>query len=279
MSSSNRAFEMKVEIDASAEDVWKALTDAKELARWFPLEAQVKPGLNGSIFLSWGPNCQGTGEITAWDPPRHFQWTEPSHHFEWTESLPPGEGGKVVPVCVNFYVEGRGGQTSVRLVHSGIGASEKWDAYLDSITRGWKFELRGLRHYLEHHRGKDRDVIWIQRRVRGEASEIAAKVIGPQGGILRGEVSGLGEGDRYRLSAPDDASIVFEGEVRVNGLPRSFCATVENLNNAYLRFEVEGGGDENEVWLWLSTYGVDAATRSAIERAWRSRIEELMPEE
>ena len=34
--------------------VWKALAEAEELARWFPLEARVTPGVGGSIWLSWG---------------------------------------------------------------------------------------------------------------------------------------------------------------------------------------------------------------------------------
>jgi uncharacterized protein YndB with AHSA1/START domain len=31
-----RTFTMALDIDASPEDVWRALTDAGELVRWFP---------------------------------------------------------------------------------------------------------------------------------------------------------------------------------------------------------------------------------------------------
>jgi uncharacterized protein YndB with AHSA1/START domain len=47
--------EKEIEIAVPIEEVWKALTDANELARWFPLEARVTPGLGGKIFVSWGP--------------------------------------------------------------------------------------------------------------------------------------------------------------------------------------------------------------------------------
>ena len=43
----------RIELHASPEAVWKALTDAAELVRWFPLEARVEPGEGGSIFMSW----------------------------------------------------------------------------------------------------------------------------------------------------------------------------------------------------------------------------------
>lgn len=47
-------------IAAEPDEVWQALTDARELTRWFPVEARVEPGLGGSIWLSWG---EGAGAI------------------------------------------------------------------------------------------------------------------------------------------------------------------------------------------------------------------------
>lgn len=41
-----------IEIDATPERVWKALTDAADLVRWFPLEAKVEPGEGGGIYMS-----------------------------------------------------------------------------------------------------------------------------------------------------------------------------------------------------------------------------------
>jgi uncharacterized protein YndB with AHSA1/START domain len=48
-------LEFEIEVAAPVEAVSKALTDAAELSRWFPLEAEVKPGVGGTIRLSWGP--------------------------------------------------------------------------------------------------------------------------------------------------------------------------------------------------------------------------------
>jgi uncharacterized protein YndB with AHSA1/START domain len=47
---SGRTTEISIELAAPAETVGKTLTDAGELARWFPMSARVKPGVDGSIF-------------------------------------------------------------------------------------------------------------------------------------------------------------------------------------------------------------------------------------
>jgi uncharacterized protein YndB with AHSA1/START domain len=60
-----RRTEREVEINRPIENVWKALTDANELARWFPLAARVTPGLGGKIFVSGGPAFEGEAEIVA----------------------------------------------------------------------------------------------------------------------------------------------------------------------------------------------------------------------
>lgn len=59
----------RVEVEASPERVWKALTDAAELVRWFPLEARVEPGEGGTVFMSWKNEYAGESKILAWRRP------------------------------------------------------------------------------------------------------------------------------------------------------------------------------------------------------------------
>jgi uncharacterized protein YndB with AHSA1/START domain len=59
-----RTIEKKVEVGASVDAVWKAWTHADDLTRWFPLEARVEPSRGGKIFLSLGPECDGTALIS-----------------------------------------------------------------------------------------------------------------------------------------------------------------------------------------------------------------------
>jgi uncharacterized protein YndB with AHSA1/START domain len=44
MTRRDRVFEMSLDIAADPASVWNALTEAEELIRWFPLQADVKPG-------------------------------------------------------------------------------------------------------------------------------------------------------------------------------------------------------------------------------------------
>ncbi len=53
-----RRIEKEVVIDASIDEVWKALTGAKELARWFPLARNPSAGpvtSNASAIISLPP--------------------------------------------------------------------------------------------------------------------------------------------------------------------------------------------------------------------------------
>ncbi|MFW6084618.1 MAG: SRPBCC family protein, partial [Gemmatimonadota bacterium] len=63
-----RSASGRIELDASPERVWKALTDAADLVRWFPLEARVEPGEGGSVHMSWKNEYAGTSEILTWEP-------------------------------------------------------------------------------------------------------------------------------------------------------------------------------------------------------------------
>ena len=45
--SETRRFEHEIEIPGSPGEVWRALTEASELVRWFPFEAEVEPRVGG----------------------------------------------------------------------------------------------------------------------------------------------------------------------------------------------------------------------------------------
>jgi uncharacterized protein YndB with AHSA1/START domain len=71
-----RVISKQIEIAAPPEAVWNALTDPEELKRWFPLDARVKPGPGGEIFLSSRDSPRrGRSSLRArapWRPRRHL---------------------------------------------------------------------------------------------------------------------------------------------------------------------------------------------------------------
>ena len=63
-----RTQEHAVEIAAAPAAVWRALTEADELTRWFADEARVTPGLGGRQWVSWGEGGEVESAHRAWSP-------------------------------------------------------------------------------------------------------------------------------------------------------------------------------------------------------------------
>ena len=76
------------------EDVWKAITDPKELAMWFDNKAVIDGRNGGTIDFVTGPSgFHTTGRVLVWDPPRVFEheWHTAPH-----PQLPDGESEAVI---------------------------------------------------------------------------------------------------------------------------------------------------------------------------------------
>lgn len=52
MTKDNRTVEKQIEIAAAPETVWRALTEAEEITRWYAPKAETTPGVGGRLFLS-----------------------------------------------------------------------------------------------------------------------------------------------------------------------------------------------------------------------------------
>lgn len=74
------------------ERVWQFVTDADELAHWFPSRAEIELRPGGTIKFSGDPNMEAsTGRVIAVDEPRHlsFAWGDDELHFD-LEALDDG---------------------------------------------------------------------------------------------------------------------------------------------------------------------------------------------
>src|SRR3954466_777653 len=85
-----RAFSMSLDLDAPAEDVWRALTDAQELVRWFPVGARVTPGAGGTMLWTWGEGWDWETRIHAWEPGRMLRLVQ-------TDARPYDTSGNPLP--------------------------------------------------------------------------------------------------------------------------------------------------------------------------------------
>lgn len=280
-----RTIEMKLEIQAPVEAVWKALTDAEELTRWFPMKATVKPGAGGYIRQSWRDYWEGENPIEIWEPNRRLRLIWPtvaksgSQLEADTAGMEPTSGPGGVPVAADFYLEGRGGVTVLRLVHSGFGVGGTWDEMYDGIRRGWNFELRGLRHYLEKHLGTPRLVVWARQALGTSVEEGWKRLMGREGLVREGSLGGKKEGDRYSITTATGDRM--EGTVYVLDPPKDLCATVENMNGALLRLRLDNGCGSQaspEANFWVSCYGLSQKEVDAFEERVASLLRRLHPE-
>ncbi|MFF4504388.1 SRPBCC family protein [Streptomyces sp. NPDC001401] len=74
--------------DHPVERVWQFVTDADELAQWFPSRADIDLRPGGTIAFSGDPNMpKSTGRVIAVDEPRHlsFEWGGDELHFDLEE--------------------------------------------------------------------------------------------------------------------------------------------------------------------------------------------------
>ena len=163
---SNRSLEFSIPLRASPEELWRALTDAGEITRWWAPQAKVEPGQGGSIWASWGEGVEGTMPIEVWEPNRHLR-------LRWSSQV------------VDFWIESKGARTVLRLVHSGFGAGASFDDEYESTRGGWTTFLLMLEHALERHPGATAQNVTISRKTSLTAAE-AWKRIAATGELDRG---------------------------------------------------------------------------------------------
>lgn len=217
-----RTVKKEVRIKAPASAVWKALTDADELVRWFPIDAKVKPGVGGGIWISWGPGMEGEGKIQIWEPEKHLRQESKSSKGE--------------PLTLDYYLETEGGETVLRLVHSGFGEGAGWDDEFDSIDTGWGLYMKNLRHYIERHLGTRCLHKWTPLVMGVKVDEAWQTLVGPAG-LARSGTLPLEKGARFSVETANGTKL--DGVVEVAQRPNVLALTLSNLNDSLLRITMK----------------------------------------
>ena len=248
----DRTIELTIDIDATLEEVWQALTTGEGIARWFAPHAAVTAGEGGSVSVGWDPKEMWETPITLWEPQRRMQ----------TVSEMPTADGRVARLAVDYYVEAHDSRVRVRLVHSGFDDDSSWDGYIDGLDAGWTYFLFNLKHALERHRGVDRRQQSARFRTSARAGE-DHPVFGAKGLRVRPSIGGLRPGDACRLSL---GSVDVDATVAVRHASRSIAFLVPAWNDALLFVEREGMKEAHHVGIWLSLYGVPETTAAPLQQ-------------
>ena len=251
--SSVRDVEREVEIAAPVAAVWKALTDAHELTRWFPMEAQVTPDVGGQITMRWVDEPALDSSIEIWVPDHHLRLV--------------GLGG-LTTLVTDIFLEGRGGSTVLRVVTSGFGSDATWDDILEGFQMGWDFELLGLKHYLERHRGQDRQI--ARARVPITNYEDTWNRLVRSGEWFSGDLS---VGSRFSISG---VSAPLTGVVCTWNPPRQFVGAVSGWNDALVRVTLFCPNQMGSITAWLSAYGVNESELHALQHAWQASLSRIL---
>jgi uncharacterized protein YndB with AHSA1/START domain len=255
----------EIPIAAQVADVWHALTDAEELERWFALTADVAPGPSGRYVLRWRDRHAGDDwPILAWEPPLHLALGM---------AKPAGAPG-AAHVINDFVLEDAGDRTVLRVVASGFDAGASWDGFFDGVRRGWRFELRSLKHYLERHRGEPRAVAWAWAPISQPLDAAWRTILAPDGWAPTRPLDQLRPGERYAIAAPDET--VLSGTVTVVDRPTDFAGTVDEFKDGLLRVQLEPKRSGASATVWLAAYGIDAGQMAALETRWQTMLERLV---
>jgi uncharacterized protein YndB with AHSA1/START domain len=249
-------LEKEIEIAASVEEVWAALTDPKKLVNWFPLDARVAPGKDGTIFVSWGPDCEGEAPIIEWEPGRKFAWKE------------------MTGAVVEFTLEARGGKTLVRLVHSGFLTGADWEnEWFESTNYGWDFMLLSLRVLLERHRGEERKVAWQRLAIALTRAQAYEKLLQP--GELFREVARVQMVSGQQFSLTSASGEKLSGNVELVRAPRGMCLRVAEWNEALLWVTLEGKDGKLDAQVWISTFGLPQSRVDELNNVWGERLKSV----
>jgi len=131
-----RDIELEIEIAADAAAVWEALSTAEGIMSWFAPIARVEPGAGGTTYIKWGEGMEGSQRIEIWEPDRHLR-------------IVGDRPAPAPPSVVDYFIEGRGGNTVMRLVQSGFGESASFDDEYNSTRAAWAVFLQMMKHSVE----------------------------------------------------------------------------------------------------------------------------------
>lgn len=254
MSDESRSLKLEVEVPGTPEEVWRAIATGPGISSWY-VPHTVEERAGGAASASFGPEpeMQVAGRVAAWEPPRRIVFDG-------------GEG--VEGLAFEWTIEARdSGTCIVRLVNSGFGDGEEWDAQYDGMSEGWQLFLLNLRLHMEHFRGRTATATLPMAMWDGNRDEAWGALTEALGIPAAPAV-----GERIEATAPDAPALA--GTV-ADATPHRVALVLERPapGTGFVAVEMMGGAVAASIWCYL--YGDDAPNVAARDdprwREWLSR--------
>jgi uncharacterized protein YndB with AHSA1/START domain len=238
MSDDQRSIELEIEVDGSPEEVWRAIATGPGISSWYvPHTVEEREG--GAATASFGPEpeMQVPGRVAAWEPPRRVVFDG-------------GEG--VEGLAFEWLIEARGGgRCVVRLVNTGFGSGDDWDAQYDGMAEGWVLFLVNLKLHLEHFSGQTATPMLPTAPWAGPRATAWASLTDTLGIPAAPSV-----GDPLAIDAPGAPTLA--GTV-ADAAPWRLALVLAEPAPGTAIVAVEGDGEQVSVSVWSYLYGSDRA--------------------
>ncbi len=238
-----RSLELEIEVPGTPEEVWEAIATGPGITSWFvPHTVEEREGGSGMARFGLGPEMEVPGRVVAWEPPKRVLF----------------DGGEGVDgLAFEWLVEASdGGSCVVRLINTGFGSGDEWDAQYDGMSEGWLMFLHNLKLHLTHFRGQ------------AAATAVPnATWAGPRDDAWRNLTEALGlpavpaVGDRVAVTAADAPELA--GTVD-EVTPWRMMLLVDRPAPGTAIITAEGGDDFVTMSVWSYLYGPEGA--AAVER-------------
>ncbi len=134
------SVEQRYYLAAPPERVFRALTQPKQLARWFVASAEVELEEGGSYRLTWAPGVSMKGKVRSVSAPLKLV-------VDWHDRL---EGGKTLDTVARFRLKAKGSGTLLTLTHEGFPSGKSGIWLFGQVQSGWAYYLMNLKSVLEH---------------------------------------------------------------------------------------------------------------------------------
>ncbi len=138
--------EHSITLDASADEVYKAIADPGEMSRWFTSRASGESMVGSRYrfefdFDDTSRNHTMHGEFTALEPGAKVGYT-------WSTAPEAALADDDSSSQVEYAISSSGGQTRVDLTHSGFGPNQS-EQRIAETDQGWGFFLPNLKSVLD----------------------------------------------------------------------------------------------------------------------------------